>query len=246
MAHSPWSWEPAWGELGVVAAVGIGYALALRRFPASRARIGAFGLGLATALGVLVTPVDTIALHYLLSAHLLQNVALAEWVPALLVLGTPPALAEIVGRKPAVRLATHPLVALPVWLVTYGVWHVPAIYDAALRNHPLLHLEHACYVLAGLLLWWPVFHDSPHDLPAGRRAAYVFAAFVLASPIGFFLSFLPEPLYAFYEEAPRIWGLSALADQQIAGALMSVSEAIVFFAVFAVFLTRFFAEEGAA
>ena len=245
MELGPWSWPTAWGELGVVFFVAIGYAVALRRFPASRARIAAFGLGLALALGVLATPVDTIALHYLLSAHLLQNVALAEWVPALLVLGLPPALVAIIGRNPAARLATHPLVALPAWLVTYAVWHVPALYDAALRHHSLLHLEHACYVLSGLLLWWPVLHDSPHELPAGRRAAYVFAAFILASPIGFFLSFLPEPVYAFYEEAPRIWGLSPLADQQIAGALMSVSEAIVFFAVFALFLTRFFAEEGA-
>jgi len=161
------------------------------------------------------------------------------------VLGVPPALAAVVGRNPVGRIATHPFVALPLWLVNYGIWHVPAIYDAALRNHPLLHVEHACYLVSGLLLWWPVFQDSPHDLTAGRRTAYVFAAFILASPIGFFLSFLPEPIYAFYEEAPRIWGLSALADQQLAGALMSVSEAIVFFAVFAVFLTRFFAEEGA-
>ena len=187
---------------------------------------------------------DTVALHYLLSAHLLQNVALAEWVPALLVIGVPPGLAALAGRNPVWRIATHPLVALPLWLVTYAVWHVPAIYDAALRNHPLLHVEHACYVVSGFLLWWPVFQDSPHELPAGRRVAYVFGAFILASPIGFFLSFLPEPIYAFYEEAPRIWGLSALADQQIAGALMSVSEAIVFFFVFAVFLFRFFAEEG--
>ena len=203
MEPSPWSWPAAWGELLVVAAAAVGYAFALRSFPASRARVVAFGLGLLLAL------------------------------------------AAVVGRNPVGRIATHPFVALPLWLVNYGIWHVPAIYDAALRNHPLLHVEHACYLVSGLLLWWPVFQDSPHDLTAGRRTAYVFAAFILASPIGFFLSFLPEPIYAFYEEAPRIWGLSALADQQLAGALMSVSEAIVFFAVFAVFLTRFFAEEGA-
>ena len=244
MDPGPWTWPPAWGELAVVAVVAAAYAAAVRGFPTSRPRIVSFAAGLALALVVLATPVDTIAIHYLLSAHLFQNVALAEWVPALLVLGISPTLAARLASSGVARALTLPFVSLPLWLVTYAVWHVPAIYDAALRNHALLHLEHACYVVAGLLLWWPILQDEPHELPAGRRAAYVFGAFVLASPIGFFLSFLPDPIYDFYEEAPRIWGLSPLADQQLAGAIMSVSEAIVFFVAFAVFLFRFFAEEG--
>lgn len=195
---------------------------------------------------MLVSPVSTIALHYLLSAHLVQNVALAEWAPLLLVLGVSPALAAVVARPRAIRWATHPLVALPLWLVTYGVWHIPAVYDAALRDHALLHLEHACYVIAGLLLWWPVFQDAPHDLASGRRAAYVFAAFILGSPIGLLITLLPDPVYGFYEAAPRLWGLSPLTDQQIGGMLMAGSEAVVFFGVFAAFLLRFFHEEGAA
>lgn len=244
MEPGPWTWQPAWGELSVVVVVAAAYAAAVRRFPTGRSRVLAFAGGLVLALAVLATPVDTIAIHYLLAAHLFQNVALAEWVPALLVLGVAPPLAERLTSSGAIRGLTHPFVTLPVWLATYAVWHVPAIYDAALRHHALLHLEHACYVVAGILLWWPVFQDEPHDLPSGRRAAYVFAAFILASPLGFFLSFLPEPIYEFYEEAPRIWGLSPLEDQQIAGVIMTVSEAVVFFCVFALFLFRFFADEG--
>jgi putative membrane protein len=245
MEPSPWSWHPAWGELAVLALLGAAYAAAARRFRPSRARIVTFTAGLLVAAAVLVTPVSTLALHYLLSAHLFQNVALAEWAPALLVLGLSAPMATALARRPPVRVVTHPLVALPLWVATYAVWHVPAVYDAALRNAPLLHLEHACYLVAGLLLWWPVFHDLPHELPSGRRAAYVFAAFLLASPVGLLLALVPEPIYSFYEEAPRVWDISALADQQIAGVLMAGSEAVVFFVAFAFFLLRFFAEEGA-
>ena len=245
MDPSPWSWHPAWGEVVLVAALAGAYGMAVRSHGASLARRAVFAAGLLVALAVLVTPVATLALHYLLAAHLFQNVALAEWAPALAVLGLSPAIAASLARRRVVRSLTHPLVALPLWLASYGVWHVPALYDAALRNDLLLHLEHATYFLTGLALWWPVFHDAPHDLATGRRAAYVFAAFLLASPLGLLLALLPTPIYSFYEEAPRLWGLSPLTDQQIAGVIMSGTEAIVFFGVFALLLLRFFADEGA-
>ena len=100
------------------------------------------------------------------------------------------------------------------------------------------------YLAAGVLLWWPVVQDAPHELASSRRAVYMFAAFLIASPISLLLTLLPEPIYSFYEEAPRLWGLSPLADQEIAGVIMSASEAIVFFAAFAVFVFRFFDEEA--
>ena len=68
---------------------------------------------------------------------------------------------------------------------------------------------------------------------------------MLASPLGLLLALVPSPLYDFYEEAPRIWGLTPLGDQQIAGIAMAVSEAIVFFTAFAVFFARFLAAEDA-
>ncbi len=245
MDPPPGSWQHAWGEVAILAGLGAAYGVGVRRYPTRRARVVSFAAGLLLAAAVLVTPVSTLALHYLLSAHLFQNVALAEWIPLLLVLGIPPALADLLGRTPGLRSLTHPLVALPLWIASYGVWHVPTIYDAALRNHALLDLEHACYLVSGVLLWWPVFQDEPHDLSSGRRAVYVFAAFLLASPVGLLLALLPDPIYGFYEAAPRVWDLSPLTDQQIAGLIMAGSEAMVFFAIFAAYLLRFFYEEGA-
>lgn len=245
MPRAPTSWYPAYDEIVVVAALGLVYVVALRVFPASRLRIASFGAGLVVLLAVTVTPLGTLALTYHLWAHLVQNVALAEWAPALCVAGLPPALAAELGRFTPVRVLTRPLVGLPIWLVAYAIWHIPAAYDAALDHHLLLHLEHATYFTAGVLFWWPVFHEHPWRLSAGAKAAYLFAAFVLASPLGLVLALLPNPLYDFYVDAPRIWGISALEDQQIAGTTMAVSEAIVFFGVFAWFFVRFMAEEEA-
>ena len=220
----------------------VGYALLQIWWPSSRPRRIAFAASQLLLLAVFVTPLETLARHYLLLAHLLQNVVVAEWAPGLAVVGIAPALAREVERHRLARALTHPLVALPIWLSTYFAWHVPWIYDTALE-HPnsLLHLEHATYFAAGVLMWWPVVHGR---WPDGGKALYLFAAFVLASPLGLLLALLPHPVYSFYKHAPHLWGLGHLADQQIAGLTMAVEQAIVFFAVFAFYLARFLRSEA--
>ncbi len=240
----PYSWHVHWGTLFALAAMVAAYLWTQRRWPSDARRRAAFDVGVILLLAVYVTPLHTIALHYLLSIHLLQNVITAEWAPGLVVFGAAPALARELERFRFARLITHPLVALPLWLATYFVWHVPAIYDTALeRQGSLLHLEHATYFAAGLLMWWPVIHGRLSD---GVKALYLFAAFVLASPLGLLLALLPNPVYDFYEAAPQLWGLSDLTDQQIAGVTMAVEQAIVFFAVFAFFFSRFLRTENIA
>ena len=244
---SPYSWGGDAEAVVLVPGLTVAYLIATHG-RASRWRIASFLMGQALILVVFVTPIQAMALHYLLAAHLLQNVVLAEWAPALCVLGIPPAVAAALGRVPAVRLLTSPFVALPLWLVTYFSWHVPAAYDAALR-HPtwLLHVEHLCYFVTGCLLWWPVLQSSPRRLPDGAKALYLFAAFVLASPLGLLLALLPRPVYDFYAGAPeRLWGLSRLVDQELAGITMAAEEALVFFAVFAFFFLRFLRDEEPA
>ena len=214
------------------------YLATQRRYPSSAPRRRAFALAIALLLAAFATPVQTIALHYLLSAHLFQNVVTAEWAPGLVVFAVGPELGRTVARF------IHPLIALPLWLATYFVWHIPVIYDAALnRPHSLLHVEHLTYFVAGVLMWWPVVHGAYSD---GLKAAYLFAAFVLASPLGLLLALLPRPVYGFYKDAPQLWGLSDLTDQQIAGVSMAVEQAVVFFAVFAYFFMRFLRAEQIA
>ena len=237
-----WSWN---AEALVVLGLTAVYLLALRRFPASGWRIVCFLGAMALLLVVSVTPVHTLGMHFLLTVHLLQNVVLAEWAPLLVVLGIPSALAASIVRPRTIRALTHPAVALPLWLANYMIWHLPWIYDSALENpNTLLHLEHAMYFATGILMWWCVIQDEPHRLGSGMRAGYVFAAFVLGSPVGLVLALVPEPIYDFYVAAHhRVWGLDPLEDQQLAGMLMAIEQAVVFFAVFAYWFFRFLAEE---
>jgi putative membrane protein len=241
---SPYDWHLHWSVVVVLAALVGLYAWGQRRYPSDERRRLAFELGVILLLAVYLTPIETISLHYLLSVHLLQNVVTAEWAPGLIVLGLSPALATELARFRLVRLLTHPLVALPVWLATYFAWHVPAIYDTALTHQSsLLHVEHLTYFVAGCLMWWPVIHGRHSD---GVKALYLFAAFVLAAPLGLLLALLPRPAYDFYKDAPQLWGLSHLTDQEIAGVTMAAEQAIVFFAIFTYYFSRFLRTEQIA
>jgi putative membrane protein len=198
----------------------------------SRGRLTSFVSGVALLLASLLGPLHELQFDSLI-AHLLQNIALAEWAPALLVFGLPPD----VGR----RLARFvpPWLGLPLWLLVYYTWHAPPLYDAALRSpHGLLHLEHLTYLLAGIALWLPVAHGRMGD---GGKALYVFAAFLLISPLGLLLALIPEPVYDFYDGH---WGLTALEDQQIGGVTMSSEAAVVFFVVLTYYFSRLVREES--
>jgi cytochrome c oxidase assembly factor CtaG len=224
----------------LVPLLALAYALLARLERPSRARVAAAVAALALIFAAFVTELQPLALHTFLWAHLLQNVVLAEWAPALLVLAVPPGLARRAGGFPLFR----PLAALPLWIGVYLTWHLPWLYDWALRHpHSALHVEHVSYLAAGVVVWWPVIHGR---YSAGGKALYMFAAFVLASPLGLVLALVPRPIYSFYENAPRTWGPGPLGDQQLAGVTMAVEQAIVFAAVFAVFLRRFFEDEHVA
>ena len=109
----------------------------------------------------------------------------------------------------------------------------------------LLHLEHLSYFVTGLLFWWPALQDEPHRLSFGARVVYLFAAFVIVSPLGLLLALIPRAVYDFYVHAPRrLWGLSPLSDQQIGGAAMALEQAAVLFAAGTWFFLRFVSGEG--
>jgi cytochrome c oxidase assembly factor CtaG len=247
LAHTPYAWQADVDTTVVIPALALLYLYAVGRFGASRGQIACFAGSLLLLAIAFWTPLHHLGLRYLLTAHLLQNVILAEWAPLLAVLAVSAPMAAALARRGVWRVATNPAVALPVWLVNYFVWHVPFVYEAALRQQAwLIHIEHACYFATGLLMWWPLFQDAPRRLASGARAAYAFAAFLFASPLGLLLALLPRPIYDFYVDAsPRVWGLSAIADQQIAGVTMASEQAIVLFVVFLYWFRTFLAEEGA-
>ena len=245
---SPWS--PTFEPLFVVAG-GVSlwaYARAARHDPPGRARIAAFGAGIALIVLALNSPLETIAIDYLLLFHLLQNVMIADWAPPLLILGLTPGMQAAIaarGGRPF-AFATRPTIALPVWLVGWYVVHLGGVYDTALRNPQLLNLEHLFMITIGLLFWWPVLSDVPRPVPTLGRIAYIFAAFVGSAFLGLALTFAP-PIYGYYESLPtRLWGIGAAQDQNLGGILMTTEQAIVFFAMITWLLVRLFREEDEA
>src|SRR6478609_8124035 len=111
--------------IGLAPALAVGLLLAHRDVSVSRPRLVSGALGVGLVFAAFVTQLQPLATHTFLWAHLLQNVVLAEWAPALLLLAVPRDVAARASGFPLFR----PFVALPLWLVTYYVWHLPWIYD---------------------------------------------------------------------------------------------------------------------
>ncbi len=150
-----WSWDPS-VVLGCAALLG-GYLAALRLRPPRRA--WAFAAGVVILLLALVSPLDPLGDTYLFSAHMFQHLLLELVVPPLLLLGIPADLAQAVVARPSLRriedLLGRPVVA---WLIGVGMlylWHVPALYNAALGNENIHAVQHLCFLITATIFWWP-------------------------------------------------------------------------------------------
>jgi cytochrome c oxidase assembly factor CtaG len=224
---SSFTFEPLFIVLAVVAA--LLYARYVR--DAGTGRRVLFGLGLACIVVPLNSPLETIAVHYLLLAHLAQNAISADIAPPLLILGLTPLAREALERRggPVLQAVTNPPVALVLWLVCWYGIHLSVVYDFLLRHQLLLNLEHAILISVGLIFWWPVLSGTARSLAAPSGLLYLFIAFASSAFLGLALTFLPS-FYTYYQHTPRLWGFSPDSDQNVGGALMTGEQSAVFVA----------------
>jgi putative membrane protein len=204
----------------------------------------AFFSGLAIAGLALLSPLHLLGERYLLSAHMVQHLLLTLVVPPLLLLGTPgwmlrPLLRALLRIPPVRRLAASLLTPIPAFLLfnlVFAAWHAPNIYDLALWFEPLHALEHVLFIGLALLTWWPVFGCLPEfpRLPHGAQVVYLFFESLPPTVLGAIISLAQVPLYPTYWEAPRVFGLSPLADQQLGGLIMWIPGALAYFTVLSV------------
>jgi cytochrome c oxidase assembly factor CtaG len=221
------SFEPLFIVLAAIAV----YLYARRVRDAGTGRKVLFGLGLACIVLPVNSPLETLAIHYLLMAHLAQNAISADIAPPLLILGLTPLAREAIERRGGALLAgaTRAPIALVTWLVCwYGV-HLSGVYDFLLTHPILLNAEHVLLISVGLLFWWPVLSGTAGALEAPGGLLYLFIAFATSAFLGLALTFLPS-FYTYYQHTPRLWGLSPNADQNIGGALMAGEQSAVFVA----------------
>jgi cytochrome c oxidase assembly factor CtaG len=193
-----------------------------------------FALSMLVLFAAVASPIDTLGENYLFSAHMVQHILLGDLVPLLLLLSLSrvimrPATRRLQKVERALGRVANPVTFIFAWLLLICVWHIPALYDAALE-HPFVHgLEHGSFFLAGTLVWWPLIQPVPmrYRLQGMGAFAYTFGAKVSLGVLGLYLTWSKSVAYDYYEHVPRIWGLSALQDQNVGGALMMVEQAIV-------------------
>lgn len=201
-------------------------------------RVLLFAAGLVLVVLPLVSPLDGVADRYLLSAHMLQHVLIADAGPALLVLALrgplgfflvpAPFLRRLAAARPLLRVLVRPDVAFLVWVATILGWHFPSAYDYTLL-HPWAHeLEHATFVLAGTLAWIQIVDPARRGhLTRGGRALVAFGMLAFGTAIVDGLLFSPAPAYAVYAAQPhRVFGLSALLDQRLGAVVMFAEQAL--------------------
>lgn len=245
-----WPREPwLWAGLLTAAAIYLRgwHALRLKdRLRWSGARLAAFLAGLAAIGLALGSPIETFA-GLLLQLHMVQHLLLMMVAPPLIWLAAPmfpllrglptgvrqawvlPLLRWKWLRRLAARL-THPLGALPIYVAATWLWHAPAAYELGLRSPTWHAVQHACFLGAAMLFWYPVVRPYPASprWPLWLLFPYLILADVQNTVLSALLTFSPKPWYEHYASVPRLGGISALADQATAGLLMWIPGSLVF------------------
>jgi putative membrane protein len=259
-AHAPdvatwigwWTWDPL-----VIAGLCLGagcYAFGVSRLWGAAGvprgvlprHVVAYSAGLAVCALALLSPIDR-ASDVLFSAHMAQHELLMLIAAPLVVLGRPlaPALwvlprrwrvraGRALQRPRAARIwrfATSPLIALVLHAVVRWVWHLPALFDAALADDRLHAFQHLTFFASAALFWWAVIHGRYGRAGYGVASAFVFFTMLHSGLLAAILALSDHPLYAPHAAATAAWGLDAVVDQQRAGLLMWIPGGIVMMAL---------------
>ena len=180
---------------------------------------------------------------------MVQHMLLMMVAPPLLLLG-------IAGARPVAARAAHARCARsggrspgrgPRWSIFNAVlliWHIPSLYDTTLTTVSVHIVEHISFIAVGLIVWWPVIDPIRDELTVTVNPLTKIAALSIAgippTVLGIVFALAPAPLYSFYVQAPRLWGVSPLTDQQYGGVIMlGVGNIVYFLAIIVVFMRLF-------
>lgn len=205
--------------------------LAAEQRPVGPWHIFSFVAAVFVVVAVQLPPLDTLA-DEVLVAHMIQHILIGEIASLFIVLGlSGPVLAPLLRIRVTrpLRVLANPLVALVLWTVDLYVWHLPLLYQLAIR-HDLIHaLEHACLLWFGTLLWLGLLGPlrKPTWFVGWGRLGYVVAVRFVGTVLGNVLIWMQTVLYPVYDSSDARHGLSALSDQNLAGAVMMIVQMLL-------------------
>jgi putative membrane protein len=246
-----WTLDPL--QLAPLAVVALAYGvrartLARRGQPVPLWRIALFATGLAILVLALASPLAPVGEEELFAAHMGQHVLLGDLAPLFLLAGlTGPLLRPLLAIRAVERLRVlaNPVVALPVWTANLVLWHLPPLYEGAVNNGLLHALEHASFFAAGLVVWLPVLETlpAPEWFGTGAKLGYVVAVRFVETIVANAFLWAGSPFYDAYVHADEPWGIGALQDQELAGAVMLAEGGLVTLVALAWLFLRM-AQEG--
>ncbi|WP_169542073.1 cytochrome c oxidase assembly protein [Solirubrobacter soli] len=206
--------------------------------------------GIGCLFIALVSPIDALG-EQLASMHMVQHLLIADLAPICLTLALTkhilrPATRRIQWIERAAGPFGHPAFGVVAYVAAMWIWHIPAMYQAALE-HPYIHvLEHLSFAAAGLLYWWHLLSPIRSRMRLGGLGPVLYMAStkILVGFLGILLAFSPDVLYHFYEVGSNStrWGLSPLDDQRVAGLIMALEQSIVMGIALAYLFVRMLAE----
>lgn len=266
-----WNWDPAI-LIGLLLTAGL-YGRGLNRVwrqagpgrGVSKAQAAAFTGGILALFLALVSPLDPVG-EALFSAHMVQHLVLVLVAAPLLMFGAPqvalawalprrarrslqPWWRRRVGLRTAWRILSSAGVSWSLFALVLWLWHLPVLYQAALRSELIHAAEHLSFLGAALLFWWCIaqyVHGSRPRYPLGAGLLFVFTTTLHSTLLGALLTFSPQPWYPDYSSTVPAWGLTPLQDQQFAGVIMWVPMGIVYLAALLAILGRWLLKAEAA
>jgi putative membrane protein len=261
MSHIPQdTFESFWISVSLIfaALVYLRGWLRLRRHESDRiagGRAGSFVLGLSFIWIATASPLAELD-HHMLTAHMIQHFLLMTLAPPLILLGVPVKPWVYGLSQPWVRpisrtlrsavmrqlgnALTHPAFCWLAGAGTLVVWHIPGVFAFGFRSHAWHGVEQVSFFAAGLLFWWPVVRPSPGNSkwPESAIILYLFLATLPCDILSGFLVFCDRVVYPVFLSSTRSFGMSALEDQQCAGALMWTGVTVVYLIAGTVFTAR--------
>ena len=208
-----------------------------------------FSIGMLVLFIGSTWPVHDLAEERLYAAHMLQHMLYTLVAPPLLIAGIPSwmwrGFLRVRPLAVVFRFLVRPLVALIVFNAVLLFTHWPAVVEASVRSEPLHFALHVLVVGSGIVMWWPVMSPLPEvpALSAPGQIVYLFLQSIAPTIPASFLTFGSSPLYPVYAGFPRIWGISVLDDQLMAGLLMKLGGGAILWGFIVTIWFRWYARD---